>query len=147
MAKVEKNRENRHDQPLDILGEMSDQSIFVRLVDRTEVIGRLLDFDPYMNLKLELDDEEILIRGNNVILIATEWEELETAEAGSEATMAEAWEEFVKHCDPEKWDQEAVEKEWFSILSEMFPGKQPDELSAAEWAVMRDEGPGKIIPF
>ncbi len=70
-----------------------------------------------------------------------------TAEAGPEATMAEAWEEFVKHCDPEKWDQEAVEKEWFRILAELFPGKQPDELSAAEWAVMRDEGAGRILPF
>lgn len=61
--------------------------------------------------------------------------------------MAHAWDEFVKHCDPEKWDQEAVEKEWFRILAELFPGKQPDELSPAEWAVMRDEGPAKIIPF
>jgi len=84
MAKGEKNRENRHDQPLDILGEMSEQAIFVRLIDRTEVVGKLLDFDQYMNLKLEIDEEELLIRGNNVILIATQWEELETAEAGSE---------------------------------------------------------------
>jgi small nuclear ribonucleoprotein (snRNP)-like protein len=84
MAKGEKNRENRHDQPLDILGEMADASIFIRLVDRTEVIGQLLDFDQYMNLKLKTDEEEILIRGNNVILIATDWEDVKTPEAGSE---------------------------------------------------------------
>ena len=64
-----------------------------------------------------------------------------------EATMAEAWEEFVKHCNGEKWTQEAVEAEWFRVLSLLFPGKQPDQLSPAEWATMRDEGPGRIIPF
>jgi len=68
-------------------------------------------------------------------------------EASDEATMEQAWEEFAKHCDGEKWTQEAVEKEWFRILGELFPGKQPDELAPAEWAVMRDEGPAKIIPF
>ena len=83
MAQGEKNREKRHDQPLDVLGEMSEESIFVRLVDRTEVIGELLDFDQYMNLKLRVDQEEILIRGNNVILIGTGWEDLEIPEAGS----------------------------------------------------------------
>ena len=84
MAQGEKNREKRHDQPLDILGDMIDTSIFVKLVDRTEVIGQLLDFDQYMNLKLKIDEEEILIRGNNVILIATGWEDIKTPEAGSE---------------------------------------------------------------
>lgn len=64
-----------------------------------------------------------------------------------ECTMAGAWEEFIKHCSGEKWTQEAVEREWFGILAELFPGKQPDQLSPAEWAVMRDEGPAKIIPF
>ena len=64
-----------------------------------------------------------------------------------ECSMDAAWNEFIKRCDGEKWDQEAVEKEWFRILAELFPGKQPDELSPAEWALMRDEGPAKIIPF
>ena len=68
-------------------------------------------------------------------------------EASGEATMEQAWEEFVKHCPPEKWDREAIEKEWFRILAELFPGKQPDELSGAEWAVMRDQGPANILPF
>lgn len=69
------------------------------------------------------------------------------APSEGECTMAETWEEFVKHCTGEKWTQDAVEKEWFRILAEMFPGKQPDQLSPAEWAAMRDEGPAKIIPF
>ncbi len=64
-----------------------------------------------------------------------------------EATMEQAWEEFTKHCPPPKWDQAAIEKEWLRILAEMFPGKQPDELSPAEWTTMRDEGPAEIVPF
>lgn len=69
------------------------------------------------------------------------------AEDPQAVTMEEAWEEFCKHCPPPKWDQDATEKEWFRILAEMFPGRQPDELTAVEWAAMRDEGPAKIIPF
>ena len=70
-----------------------------------------------------------------------------TAEAPTPATMEQAWEEFCKHCDPAKWSQQDVEKEWFRILAELFPGKQPDQLTPAEWGVMKAEGPDKIIPF
>ena len=49
--------------------------------------------------------------------------------------------------DPVEWDQEQVEGVWFRVLAELFPGKQPDDLSGREWAVMRDEGPGAITPF
>ena len=66
---------------------------------------------------------------------------------GPESTMEEAWAEFVKHCNGPKWDQKAVEAEWFRILADLFPGKQPDELSPVEWALMRDKGPAEIIPF
>jgi small nuclear ribonucleoprotein (snRNP)-like protein len=68
--------ENRHDQPIDILMGMANQQVYVRLVDRTELVGRLLDFDQYMNLKIGLDEEDILVRGNNVMLIADSWEDL-----------------------------------------------------------------------
>ena len=64
-----------------------------------------------------------------------------------QTTMEQAWEEFVKCCPPPKWDQAATEKEWFRILAELFPGKQPDQLTPADWGVMLAEGPGKIIPF
>jgi len=67
--------------------------------------------------------------------------------APATATMEQAWEEFTKHCPPPKWDQETTEAEWFRILAELFPGKQPDALSGSDWAVMLAEGPGKIIPF
>ena len=63
------------------------------------------------------------------------------------ATLEQAWEEFTRHCNGEKWTQEAIENEWFRIIAEMFPGKQPDELSGVEWAVMLAQGPGNIIPF
>ena len=69
------------------------------------------------------------------------------AAPGPDGTMAQAWEEFIKHCDGEKWTQDAVEQEWFRILAELFPGKQPDALSPTEWAVMRDQGPCEILPF
>jgi len=64
----------------------------------------------------------------------------------TEATMDDAWAEFCRHCKDE-WTQEQIEGEWFRIIAELFGGKQPDELSGIEWATMRDEGPGKILPF
>lgn len=67
--------------------------------------------------------------------------------APATATMEDAWTEFTKQCPPPKWDQESTEKEWFRILAELFPGRQPDQLTGADWAVMLAEGPGKIIPF
>ena len=67
--------------------------------------------------------------------------------APATATMDQAWEEFVKHCPPPKWDQASIEAEWFRIIAEMFPGKQPDQLTGADWAVMLAQGSAKIIPF
>jgi small nuclear ribonucleoprotein (snRNP)-like protein len=72
-----------HEQPLDVLSGMADKEVLIRLVDKTELIGRLIDFDQYMNLKMEVDGEELLIRGNNVILIGTDWQDARRAEAGS----------------------------------------------------------------
>jgi|GEM_PF-859128 len=65
--------------------------------------------------------------------------------AGS--TPAEAWAAFCRGCTGPQWDQATLEREWFRILAELFPGKQPDELSPTEWAVMREEGPTRIVPF
>jgi hypothetical protein len=61
--------------------------------------------------------------------------------------MEQAWEEFVKHCPAPKWDQDSTEKEWFRVIAELFPGKQPDQLTWNDWAVMVTQGPTKIIPF
>lgn len=73
--------DSRHEQPLDVLSDMVNKGIFIRLIGRTEVIGQLLDFDQYMNLKIGLDENEVLIRGNNVILIGIDWEDIGTEEA------------------------------------------------------------------
>jgi len=73
----------KHEQPLDVLSGMADKEILIRLVDKTELVGRLIGFDQYMNLKMEVDGEELLIRGNNVILIGTDWQDVRRAEADS----------------------------------------------------------------
>jgi hypothetical protein len=70
-----------------------------------------------------------------------------TPAAPTPATMDQAWAEFTSHCTGDKWDQQAVEKEWFRILADLFPGKQPDQLTPADWGRMLAEGPGNIIPF
>ena len=71
----------------------------------------------------------------------------EATRGAATAVKEEAWAEFCKRCPPDKWDESAIEAEWFRVLAELFPGKQPDELSEVEWATMRDEGPTKIVPF
>ncbi len=62
------------------------------------------------------------------------------------ATMQQAWEVFSKECPP-GWGNADVEKEWFRILGELFPGKQPDAFIPAEWATVLAEAPAKIIPI
>ena len=63
------------------------------------------------------------------------------------ATMEQAWAEFSNHCPPDQWTQDATEKEWFRVLSILFPGKRPDQLTSADWGIMLSQGPSKIIPF
>jgi len=63
------------------------------------------------------------------------------------ATMDQAWIEFSNHCSPDQWNQEDTEKEWFRVLSILFPGKQPNQLTPADWGIMLTQGPSKIIPF
>jgi hypothetical protein len=62
------------------------------------------------------------------------------------ATEAEAWGVFLKACKPD-WTKEHIESEWFRILKQMFPGKEVDALTPADWAVMIADGPSKIVPF
>lgn len=72
----QERRATTHTEPIEVLSKMLNKRVFVRLIDRTEVVGRLLDFDEYLNLKIALEEEQLLIRGNNVILVGTEWENL-----------------------------------------------------------------------
>ena len=69
-----------------------------------------------------------------------------TAESPQTATMQEAWAVFVKAC-PEGSTQAQTEKEWFRILGDLFPGKQPQDLTPQEWGIFINEGPSRIIPF
>jgi len=70
-----------------------------------------------------------------------------TQPAGATATMEEAWAEFCAHCTDEKWTDDAISEEWFRIVNEMYPGKQPEQLTPADWAVVKDKAPGMILPF
>ena len=64
------------------------------------------------------------------------------------ATQQSAWEAFCSALGGYNWPQEEVEKEWFRVLAELFPGRTSfADLTPAEWARMQDEGPGKIIPL
>lgn len=67
--------EGKPEQPLDVLASMVNENILIRLMDRTEVVGELLEYDSYMNLRIALKREDLLIRGNNVVLIALNWED------------------------------------------------------------------------
>ena len=81
---MKRNNQDRraatHTEPIDVLSGLVNSRVFIRLIDKTEVIGELLDFDEYLNLKIELQDEQLLIRGNNVILVGSEWENLTRGE-------------------------------------------------------------------
>ena len=66
------------------------------------------------------------------------------------ATMQQAWDVFVKNSPTAadgSQDQASVEHEWFRILAELFPGRQPDQLTDADWGVMLAKGPGMMLPF
>jgi hypothetical protein len=64
-------------------------------------------------------------------------------------TMEEAWAEFCAAYEKlgPNGSPEDRQQQWFAILAKLFPGRQPRELSPQEWAAMRDQGPGEIIPF
>lgn len=66
-----------------------------------------------------------------------------------EATMEQAWQAFCEAYAPlgDRGSNEDRERQWFRVIAELFPGKQPDELTPAEWATMRQQGPTRIIPF
>ena len=69
--------------------------------------------------------------------------------ANAEATMDQAWATFCEVYDKAgpNGNPEDREQQWFRILAELFPGKQPDQLTPAEWAKVMAEGPTNVIPF
>jgi len=65
------------------------------------------------------------------------------------ATMGAAWQAFCAGYESlgDRGSPEDRERQWFSIIAKLFPGKQPYDLSETEWAAMRDQGPAHIVPF
>ncbi len=62
------------------------------------------------------------------------------------ATLEQAWTAFAAGF-PADTPQEHVEKEWFRVLGELYPGKTPEQLSPEEWGVVLRDGPTRIVPF
>jgi hypothetical protein len=61
------------------------------------------------------------------------------APAAQGLTMQQVWEAFVK-ASPEGYSAEQVEDEWFRRLGEVFPDRQPEQLTPQEWARFAAEG-------
>lgn len=67
-------------------------------------------------------------------------------------TQEEAWQAFVAGIAmPTGVDatafQAGIGNEWARILTEMFPGKNDENMTPADWARVKAEAPGKFIPF
>ena len=63
--------------------------------------------------------------------------------------MQAAWDAFRTAYEgmAEKGTPEDCEQQWFASLGKLFPGRQPNELTAQEWATVAAEAPGMIVPF
>jgi len=61
-------------------------------------------------------------------------------------TMQQAWEAFTKACS-ENCTPEHTQSEWFRLLGQLFPGKQPEQLAPQDWARFAAEAPAQIVPF
>lgn len=60
--------------------------------------------------------------------------------------MEQAWEKFAAAA-PENATPEHVEHEWFRLLGQVFPGRQPQQLTPQEWSRFAAEAPAQIVPF
>lgn len=67
--------------------------------------------------------------------------------AGPVSTLDEAWAVFAGSEKGKKLSQADLEKEWFRILAEMFPGRDTESLTPAEWGRVQAEAVSKIVPF
>lgn len=57
-----------------------------------------------------------------------------------------AWAAFVGQFSPNA-DQKFLEREWFRIAAELFPGRDMESFTAEDWARFVAEAPSKTIPF
>jgi hypothetical protein len=61
-------------------------------------------------------------------------------------SQADAWAAFTKDMKPGT-DEKHIVKQWDSIIGELFPGKGDEDMTPADWAKVRDQGPSKFVPF
>jgi len=65
-----------------------------------------------------------------------------------ESTLDEAWAAFADACqEVNVTEQDQMDGQWFRILAELFPDKQMDDLTPADWGVVLAEAPKKVVPF
>lgn len=63
------------------------------------------------------------------------------------SSQEEAWAAFVAKRPPNMKDENFF-AEWWRIIGEAFgDGVDPASLTPAQWAWMRDFGPGQCLPF
>jgi len=73
----------------------------------------------------------------------------QAALSAPECSMEEAWSAFCaayENAGP-GGSSEDREQQWFETLAKLFAGRQPSQLTEADWAVMHDRGPAEIVPF
>ncbi|MCO6438969.1 MAG: hypothetical protein J5J06_17885 [Phycisphaerae bacterium] len=57
----------------------------------------------------------------------------------------EAW-EFFGNIIPDT-EPATLEREWFRILGELFPGRAAQELTPSDWEKFTEQAPGMLVPF
>jgi len=62
------------------------------------------------------------------------------------ATMQQAWDAFKAACG-EGANPQQLEGEWFRILRKLYPNRQVQSLSGAEWAAFIERMAAEILPF
>jgi len=72
-----------------------------------------------------------------------------TAPPPAACSMDDAWSAFCAAYEQSGPDGTPGDREqqWFSAISQLFPGRQPDQLTPADWGVMRKQGSSLIVPF
>ena len=65
-----------------------------------------------------------------------------------ESTLEDAWAAFTDTCQEVGiTEQEGMEGLWFRILGELFPDKQTDDFTPADWGLVLAEAPKKVVPY
>lgn len=63
-----------------------------------------------------------------------------------ESSLDDAWAAYSSAA-PAEWDQQTREANWFQLLGETIPGKQPNDFTPAEWAAVIARVCDESVPF